>query len=153
MTDNDTHAKARFRAQAGRVLRKLFWMILVLWGITIISFIVMFVCLVPLLNVLFGERYGTFTKESKSLLSGEYGELPGTVNEAVRKKAIGESESITCRPADLLEPELARIKQQYSDIAKTEEDVLTCAMFPQVAPEFIRRRDDLVVHEIEVEWV
>ena len=104
------------------------------------------------LNVLMG-RYATFTKESKSLLSGEYGELPGTVNEAVRKKAIGESDSITCRPADLLEPELARIKQQYSDIAKTEEDVLTCAMFPQVAPEFIRRRDDLVVHEIEVEWV
>ena len=104
------------------------------------------------LNVLMG-RYATFTKESKSLLSGEYGELPGTVNEAVRKKAIGESEPITCRPADLLEPELARIKQQYSDIAKTEEDVLTCAMFPQVAPEFIRRRDDLVVHEIEVEWV
>ena len=104
------------------------------------------------LNVLMG-RYATFTKESKSLLSGEYGELPGTVNEAVRKKAIGESESITCRPADLLEPELARIKQQYSDIAKTEEDVLTCAMFPQVAPAFIKRRDDLIVHEIEVEWV
>ena len=104
------------------------------------------------LNVLMG-RYATFTKESKSLLSGEYGELPGTVNEAVRKKAIGESESITCRPADLLEPELARIKQQYSDIAKTEEDVLTCAMFPQVAPDFIRRRDDLIVHEIEVRWL
>lgn len=104
------------------------------------------------LNVLMG-RYATFTKESKSLLSGEYGELPGTVNEAVRKKAIGESDSITCRPADLLEPELARIKQQYSDIAKTEEDVLTCAMFPQVAPAFIKRRDDLIVHEIEVEWV
>ena len=104
------------------------------------------------LNVLMG-RYATFTKESKGLLGGEYGELPGTVNEEVRKKAIGESEPITCRPADLLEPELERIKQQYSDIAKTEEDVLSCAMFPQVAPEFIRRRDDLLVHEIEVEWV
>ena len=104
------------------------------------------------LNVLMG-RYATFTKESRGLLGGEYGELPGTVNEEVRKKAIGESEPITCRPADLLEPELERIKQQYSDIAKTEEDVLSCAMFPQVAPEFIRRRDDLLVHEIEVEWV
>ena len=103
------------------------------------------------LNVLMG-RYATFTKESKGLLGGEYGELPGTVNEEIRKKAIGESEPMTCRPADLLEPELERIKQQYSDIAKTEEDVLSCAMFPQVAPEFIRRRDDLVVHEIEVEW-
>lgn len=104
------------------------------------------------LNVLMGW-YATFTKESKGLLGGEYGELPGTVNEEVRKKAIGETEPITCRPADLLEPELERIKQQYSDIAKTEEDVLSCAMFPQVAPEFIRRRDDLVVHEIEVEWL
>ncbi len=104
------------------------------------------------LNVLMG-RYATFTKESRGLLGGEYGELPGTVNEEVRKKAIGESEPITCRPADLLEPELEQIKQQYSDIAKTEEDVLSCAMFPQVAPKFLRRRDDLVVHEIEVEWV
>ena len=104
------------------------------------------------LNVLMG-RYAAFTKESKGLLGGEYGELPGTVNEEVRKKAIGDSEPITCRPADLLEPELERIKQQYSDIAKTEEDILSCAMFPQVAPEFITRRDDLVVHEIEVEWV
>ena len=104
------------------------------------------------LNVLMG-RYAAFTKESKGLLGGEYGELPGTVNEEVREKAIGDLEPINCRPADLLEPELEQIKQQYSDIAKTEEDVLSCAMFPQVAPEFIRRRDDLVVHEIEVEWV
>ena len=104
------------------------------------------------LNVLMG-RYETFTKESKGLLRGEYGALSGTVNEEVRKKAIGESEPVTCRPADLLEPELERIRQQYSDIAKTEEDVLSCAMFPQVAPGFIRRRDDLVVHEIEVEWL
>ena len=104
------------------------------------------------LNVLIG-RYATFTKESRGLLGGEYGELPGTVNEEVQEKAIGESEPITCRPADVVEPELERIKLQYSDIAKTEEDILSCAMFPQVAPEFIRRRDDLVVHEIEVEWV
>lgn len=103
------------------------------------------------LNVLMG-RYKSFTKESKGLLRGEYGELPGEVNETIRKMAIGDDEVITCRPADLLEPELDKIRQQYNDIAKTEEDVLSCAMFPQVAPDFIKRRDDLIVHEIEVEW-
>ena len=104
------------------------------------------------LNTLMG-RYKSFTKESKGLLRGEYGELPSEVNEEIRKMAIGNDEVITCRPADLLEPELDKIKAQYSDIAKNEEDVLSCAMFPQVAPDFIRRRDDLIVHEIEVEWI
>ena len=104
------------------------------------------------LNVLMG-RYRSFTKESKGLLKGEYGALPGAVNEDIRKMAIGGDEVITCRPADLLEPEIDRIKARYSDITKTEEDVLSCAMFPQVAPEFIRKRDDLNVHEIQVEWI
>ena len=104
------------------------------------------------LNTLMG-RYKSFTKESKGLLRGEYGELPGAVNAEIRKKAIGEDTVIACRPADLLEPELDKIKSQYSDIAKTEEDVLSCAMFPQVAPDFIRKRDHLDVHEITVEWI
>ena len=69
------------------------------------------------------------------------------------QKAIGEDKVIMCRPADLLEPEIGMIKKEYSDIAKTEEDVLSCAMFPQVAPEFIKKRDGLDVHEIVVEWV
>lgn len=104
------------------------------------------------LNVLMG-RYSSFTKESKALLRGEYGVLPGEVNEEIRKKAIGEDEIITCRPADLLNPEIDDIKKKYSDIAKTEEDVLSCAMFPQVAPEFIKKRDGLNVHEIIVDWI
>lgn len=104
------------------------------------------------LNVLMG-RYRSFTRESKGLLRGEYGMLPGDVNEEIRKMAIGEDEVIACRPADLLEPEINKIKEQYSDIAKTEEDVLSCAMFPQVAPEFIKKRDDLIVHEITVDWI
>lgn len=104
------------------------------------------------LNVLMG-RYKSFTKESKGLLRGEYGALSGEVNEEIRKKAIGENEVITCRPADRLEPELDRIKAEYSNIARTEEDVLSCAMFPQVAPDFIRKRDGLIIHEITVDWV
>lgn len=104
------------------------------------------------LNVLLG-RYNSFTKESKGLLRGEYGALPGLVNEEVRKMAIGDDSVITCRPADLLEPELEKIKEQYSDFTRTEEDILSCAMFPQVAPDFIKRRDDLIVHEIAVDWI
>jgi oxaloacetate decarboxylase alpha subunit len=103
-------------------------------------------------NVLMG-RYKTFTKESKGLLRGEYGELPGEVNEEIRKMAIGSDEVISCRPADLLKPELETIKEQYSDIASSEEDILSCAMFPQVAPEFIRKRDGKDIREISVEWI
>lgn len=104
------------------------------------------------LNILTG-RYKSFTKESKGLLRGEYGKLPGIVDEEIRRMAIGDDRVISCRPADLLEPELDKIKEQYSEIAKTEEDVLSCAMFPQVAPDFIKRRDDLIVHEITVDWI
>ena len=103
-------------------------------------------------NVLMG-RYRTFTKESKGLLRGEYGALPGEVNEEIRKMAIGSDEVITCRPADLLKPELETIKEQYSDITSSEEDILSCAMFPQVAPEFIKKRDGGDVREITVEWI
>ena len=103
-------------------------------------------------NTLMG-RYKTFTKESKGLLRGEYGELPGKVNEEVRKMAIGDDEVLSCRPADRLKPELESIKEQYSNIAKSEEDILSCAMFPQVAPEYIRKRDDDGVREITVDWI
>ena len=103
-------------------------------------------------NTLMG-RYKTFTKESKGLLRGEYGELPGKVNEEVRKMAIGDDEVLSCRPADQLKPELESIKEQYSDIAKSEEYILSCAMFPQVAPEYIRKRDDDGVREITVDWI
>jgi oxaloacetate decarboxylase alpha subunit len=93
------------------------------------------------LNVLAGERYKMVTKESKGLLRGEYGMLPATVNEEVRKKAIGDDEVITCRPADLLEPELEKYREETKGIAKCEEDVLSYALFPQVASKFFAERD------------
>ena len=92
------------------------------------------------LNVLMG-KYKSFTKESKGLLRGEYGRLPGKVNEEVRKMAIGEDEVITCRPADLLEPELDKYREETKGIAKCEEDVLSYALFPQVASKFFAERD------------
>ena len=92
------------------------------------------------LNVLAGERYKMVTKESKGLLRGEYGRLPAPVNEEVRKKAIGDEEVITCRPADKLEPELAKQKAEAGELAKCEEDVLSYALFPQVAKTFLAEK-------------
>ena len=93
------------------------------------------------LNVLSGERYKMITKESKGMLKGEYGQLPAPVNEEVRKKAIGDEEVITVRPADLIEPELPKYREETKDIAKCEEDVLSYALFPQVAKTFFENRD------------
>jgi len=96
------------------------------------------------LNIISGERYKVFTKESKGLLRGEYGQLPGKVNEEVRKLAIGDDEVITCRPADLLEPELAKYTEETKDIVKKPEDILSYALFPQVALKFFESRDKKV---------
>ena len=94
------------------------------------------------MNVIMGERYKVFPKESKAMLRGEYGTLPGEVNNDVRAKAgIAPEDVITCRPADLLEPELEKYKEEFKDIAKCEEDVLSLALFPQVAPKFLDKRD------------
>lgn len=95
------------------------------------------------LNVLSGQRYKMITKESKGLLRGEYGQLPGKVNEEVRKKAIGDAEVVTCRPADLLEPEMEKFRAESKEkgLGNCEEDVLSLALFPQVAEKFLRWRD------------
>ena len=91
-------------------------------------------------NVLMG-RYKTFTKESKALLRGEYGKLPGEINPEVQRKAIGDDEVITCRPADLLTPELDTYREQIKDQIRQEEDVLSYALFPQVAMKFFETRE------------
>lgn len=95
------------------------------------------------MNIISGERYKMFPKESKALLRGEYGKLPGEVNEDVRKMAIGDDEVITCRPADLIEPELEKYKTEMEEkgLLTTPEDVLSYALFPQVAEKFFAVRD------------
>ncbi len=92
-------------------------------------------------NVLTG-RYKTFPKESKALLRGEYGKLPGEVNEEVRRLAIGNDEVITCRPADLLKPELESYREEIKEHIRQEEDVLSYALFPQVAMKFFEKREE-----------
>ncbi len=99
------------------------------------------------LNVLSGERYKMVSKESKGLLRGEYGQVPGKVNEDVRKKAIGDDEVITCRPADLIEPELEKYRVEAGELAKSDEDVLSYALFPQVAEKFLTQRNAPKVDE------
>ena len=104
------------------------------------------------MNVISGERYKMVPKESKALLRGEYGKLPAAVNEEVRKKAIGDDEVITCRPADLIEPELEKYKAEMKEkgIGKTEEDVLSYALFPAVAEKFLSERDRAENLQIEI---
>ncbi len=101
------------------------------------------------MNVISGERYKMVPKESKAMLRGEYGKLPAEVNEEVRKKAIGDDEVITCRPADLLEPELEKYAAEMKEkgIGKSYEDVLSYALFPQVAEKFFAVRDAAPVEE------
>jgi oxaloacetate decarboxylase alpha subunit len=92
------------------------------------------------LNVLTGERYKMVPKESKGVVKGEYGKTPAPVNPEVQKKILGDEEPITCRPADLLEPELDKIREQIKDYIEQDEDVLSYALFPPVAEKFFQYR-------------
>ena len=91
------------------------------------------------LNVLMGERYKILSKETQEILKGKYGQTPMPMNPEVLAK-IDESERITCRPADLLEPELAKLEEELGEYKEQDEDVLTYALFGQVAMEYFRRR-------------
>ena len=92
------------------------------------------------MNILSGERYKMVTKESKGLLRGEYGRLPASVNEEVRKKCIGDDKVITHRPADDIPPELDKYREEIRDYYQQEEDVLSYALFPQVAVKYFQYR-------------
>jgi len=92
------------------------------------------------MNVLGGERYKMVTKESKGLLRGEYGRLPAPVNEEVRKKCIGDAKVITYRPADDIPPELDNYRKEIAKYLEQDEDVLSYALFPQVATKFFEAR-------------
>ena len=92
------------------------------------------------LNVLMNQRYKMVSKESKALVRGEYGKTPVPISEEVRKMVIGDEKPITCRPADLLEPELDKIEAEMKQYKEQDEDVLSYALFPQVAEEFFKYR-------------
>ena len=93
------------------------------------------------LNVVSGERYKMVTKESKKLLSGEFGQTVKPFDKEVQKKCIGDTKPITCRPADLIKPQLADIEKEMAQYKQQDEDVLSYALFPQVATEFFKYRE------------
>ena len=94
------------------------------------------------LNVISGERYKIVPKEINEYLHGRYGASPAPVNEEIRKKIIGDDPVITYRPADDLKPEFAELKKQYKGIAKSDEDVLSIALFGDVAIKYINERNE-----------
>jgi pyruvate carboxylase subunit B len=93
------------------------------------------------LNVMTGDRYKSITNEVKNYLLGHYGKSPAPVNEAIKQKAVGNNDIISCRPADLLEPEMLKLHSEAELFAKSEEDVLTYAMFPDIGKTFLQERN------------
>lgn len=91
-------------------------------------------------NVIMGERYKMVTKEFKGIVRGEYGRTPVSIDPEFRKKIIGDDTPIDCRPADLLEPELDKLKKECAEWTEQEEDVLSYAQFGQVAVKFFENR-------------
>lgn len=92
------------------------------------------------LNVLLGERYQVMPSEAKALLHGDYGKTIKDFNAMVQRKAIGDEKPVTVRPADLIEPELSKLERDLEGYKTCDEDVLTYAMFPQVAMNFFKER-------------
>jgi pyruvate carboxylase subunit B len=105
------------------------------------------------LNVLTGKRYETITNEVKRYLQGGYGKTPAAVDSALQKRAIGKEEVIDCRPADLLKPEFDNLRHEIGELALTDEDVLSYAMFPEVGRLFLEQRSNnaLVPEPLELE--
>ena len=93
------------------------------------------------LNVMTGARYKSVTNEVKNYFLGQYGQSPAPVNEQVKQQAVGDATVITCRPADLLEPEMAKLQNEAERFAQSEEDVLTYAMFPDIGKTFLQERN------------
>ncbi|WED43409.1 sodium-extruding oxaloacetate decarboxylase subunit alpha [Legionella cardiaca] len=94
------------------------------------------------MNVLTGERYKTITNEVKLYCQGKYGAAPGKISQSLRKKAIGRTEIIDVRPADLIPQELSRLRQEIGELAKSDEDVLSYAMFPEIGKQFLEQRQN-----------
>lgn len=92
------------------------------------------------MNVIAGERYKMVPKETKGLVKGEYGKTPAPISKDIVKKIIGNEKQITCRPADLIEPELDKIRNEMKEYLEQDEDVLSYALFPPVAKKFFEYR-------------
>jgi oxaloacetate decarboxylase alpha subunit len=92
------------------------------------------------MNVIAGERYKMIPKESKELVKGMYGKTPAPISKEIQDTILKGEETITCRPADLIEPELQKIRNEIKEYLEQDEDVLSYALFPQVAEKFFKFR-------------
>ncbi len=110
------------------------------------------------LNILSGERYKNISKETEGVLKGEYGSTPAPVNEELQKRVLNGAAPITCRPADLLDPELDKLTQTLKELAAEKsitltqgdalvDDVLTYALFPQIGLKFLENRNNPAAFE------
>ena len=93
------------------------------------------------LNVMTGKRYSVVNMETRNYVMGLYGEAPGQVSDEIKQKVLGKKTPITCRPADLLKPGLDQAREGSRGMAQSEEDVLTYALFPEIAKEFFQWRE------------
>jgi oxaloacetate decarboxylase (Na+ extruding) subunit alpha len=93
------------------------------------------------LNVMTGKRYSVVAMETRNYVMGLYGEPPAPVSEDMKKKVLGKKEPITCRPADLLKPGLDQARKEAASFASSEEDVITYALFPEIAKDYFLWRD------------
>ncbi len=96
------------------------------------------------MNVIAGERWKMVTKEMRNYIKGLYGRPPGEIKEEIKKKVLGDEEPITVRPADLLEPAFEKLKKEIEGLADSDEDVLSYALFPDVAKKYLMRRRGLL---------
>lgn len=95
-----------------------------------------------LMNIISGERYKVVPNEIKDYVRGLYGQSPAPLAEGIKEKIIGDEAVIACRPADLIEPQLVYLRDEIAQYARSEEDVLSYASFPQQARDFLGRRED-----------
>ncbi|VTT20487.1 Na+ transporting oxaloacetate decarboxylase alpha chain [Streptococcus dysgalactiae subsp. equisimilis] len=95
-----------------------------------------------LMNIISGERYKVVPNEIKDYVRGLYGQSPAPLAEGIKEKIIGDEAVITCRPADLIEPQMIYLRDEIAQYARSEEDVLSYASFPQQARDFLGRRED-----------
>jgi len=88
-----------------------------------------------------GKRYSVVAMETRNYVMGLYGEPPGQISEEMKNKVLGKKQPISCRPADLLKPGLDQARKDAGSLAQSEEDVLTYALFPEIAKEYFLHRD------------
>jgi len=91
--------------------------------------------------VMTGKRYSVVAMETRNYVMGLYGEPPGAISEEIKEKVLGKKQPINCRPADLLKPGLEQARKDASNLARSEEDVLSYALFPEIAKDYFLWRD------------